>query len=65
MYFDEPLVPSETSTPVLDILDNDEALEVAAFTLRVFDTVFELPAASLNAPAATEIVPEPEVPAVV
>jgi hypothetical protein len=65
MYFDEPLVPSDTSTPELDELDSNETLEAAAVTLRVLDTVFELPAASLNAPAATEMVPEPEVPEVV
>jgi hypothetical protein len=65
MYFDEPLVPSDTSTPELDELDSNETLEAAAVTLRVFDAVLALPAASLNAPAATEMVPEPEVPEVV
>jgi hypothetical protein len=64
-YFDEPLVPSDTSTPELDELDSNETLEAVAVTLRVFDAVLALPAASLNAPAATEMVPEPEVPEVV
>ena len=65
MYFDEPLVPSDTSTPELEALDSSETVVVAALTLKVFDTVFELPAASVKAPAATEMVPEPELPEVV
>ena len=65
MYFDEPLVPSDTSTPELDALDSNETLELAADTLKVLDTVFELPAMSVNAPDATEMVAEPEVPEVV
>ena len=65
MYFDEPLVPSDTSTPELEALDSSETVVVAALTVKVFDTVFELPAASVKAPATTEMVPESELPEVV
>lgn len=61
MYFDEPLVPSATSTPLLVALDNMVVAEAPTVTESELEAVFELPAASVNEPELTDTLPVPAV----